>query len=362
MPVLETIWWLSFITLMLYFVVVFRKREVDAPAKDALPSVAGVSIVIAIKNGADLFLENISHIAAQDYPLFEIIVVDDHSDAAERVKLTAGIASFPNTRLVRSDRLPGKKQALMQGIAEARYEYILCTDADCRPASKKWIGVMMQHSRGGDMVLGYSPYTRALGALNRFVRFETIMTGIQYLSWTMLGKPYMGVGRNMLYARSLFHQTDPYASQMHIPYGDDDLWVQKAMTHAPVLVCIDKEAFVFSNAPVSWKDFFRQKHRHLSAARHYAPGAWWKPGLFGMALIVHWALLVFLWAGGQDLLYAGIGFAIGLFVRWRIFERWDNQLDKNETGMWYPLLEPVYALYLAVMGLVTLISKKKTWS
>jgi cellulose synthase/poly-beta-1,6-N-acetylglucosamine synthase-like glycosyltransferase len=345
---------------MLYFSSVFSRRTPTVLKANADSS--GVSIVIAVQNGTDKLLEHLPYITHQDYPVFEVVIVDDHSSEAEREKLHKHTTDMPKVRLIRSDRAQGKKHAITLGVEQAQHPLILCTDADCRPASRQWISQMVRHSSGEVMVLGVSPYCIRPGWLNLFVRFETLMTAMQYLSWALLGKPYMGVGRNLLYPRAMFLKVNPYADQAHIPYGDDDLWVQKAMKEAPVNVCIHKDAFVWSDPPLSWKAFFRQKHRHLSAGHHYSPDAWWKPGLFGMAFIGHWVLLLILVLACHLSFWVILSFGIGLLLRWMVVHLWATRFGERQTGMWYPLLEPVYALYLAVMGLYSAVSRKKTWS
>ena len=219
---------------------------------------------------------------------------------------------------------------------------------------------MVAKSEGSKMVLGYSPYVQQKGLLNLFLRFETVMTAIQYFSWAMLGKPYMGVGRNMLYPRNLFQQANPYEHN-NIPYGDDDLWVQQASSITEVKANLDISSFVYSDPPQSWSEWVKQKHRHMSAGHHYDHKSWWRPGLFGFALIINWFLIPFLLLGFTLNWIAGI-FLAGLFIRWITYTAWTKKLGDSDTVVWYPLLELGYALYLAGMGLFTAVVKKKSWN
>ena len=353
-------WWLSFSILMGYHMLVFRKRENRSSShkKDELP---GVSIVIAVKNGSDRLIQHLEVFLTQDYPMYEIIIVDDHSKPDERRKLEDAVAGHPKIVLYHSDALPGKKQALSYGIDKATHPLILCTDADCYPQGSLWIKSMVSHSKGNDVVIGYSPYVKGNGLLNRFVRFETVMTAIQYFSWALMGKPYMGVGRNMLYSRQLFLDVNPFKDHGNIPYGDDDLWIQQAARVAHVGVNLEEDSFMLSDPPVTWRNWLRQKHRHLSAGHHYRMHSWWQPGLFGMALILHWFLLPFLLT---DITEGDIPFFFlsGLMIRWITYIQWTQRLGEKDTRIWYPLAEVAYAVYLAVMGVVTIVAKKKTWN
>jgi poly-beta-1,6-N-acetyl-D-glucosamine synthase len=360
MNILEIIWYVSLTVLLGYNFFIFRKGD-KGSSTHQWSELPGVSIVIAIKNGSEILVEHFDAFLSQDYPLYEIIIVNDHSSSDEQKKLEGMVHGLSQVSIYHSTDQPGKKQALTLGIDKAKYELILCTDADCKPAGNEWIKSMVMNCNGENLVLGYSPYKQIKGWLNCFVRFETVITGIQYLSWTMVGRPYMGVGRNMLYPRNLFLQQDPYKNQKHIPYGDDDLWVQQATTNAKVNVNLDASSYVYSDPPHSWRSWFNQKHRHLSAAHHYQMKSWWQPGLYGIALFFHWALLLFMVPFPFDGMIFVL-FVLGLAIRWDTYRRWTIQLGDRDTSLWYPLLEVGYALYLAGMGMITLVNKKQTWN
>ncbi len=360
MHFIEILWWLTITILTGYHLLIFRVRRMTAiPAIDMVSP--GVSIVIAVRNDSDRLIRNLQAMLVQQYPDYEIIIIDDHSRPEECEKLERTLAAISEVRLYRNTGAPGKKQALLTGVDMARNELILCTDADCRPAAAHWVNSMVESSAGADMILGYSPYRKESGWLNLFIRIETVLTGMQYLSWAMAGKAYMGVGRNLMYRRSLFLHRRPYA-QHTIPYGDDDLWVQQAASEVVVGVCIKPESFVYSDSATSWPAWWRQKHRHLSAAHEYTPCAWLRPGVYGLALILHWILWgCMLLTLRVDLLMA-IAFVGGLLIRWQVYAGWTLLLGDRDTTKMYPLAEPVYALYLSVAGLLSLVSKKKAWN
>lgn len=359
MDIIEAVWWVSFLVLTTYHLFVFRIKTAAVSHSDSI-TLPGVSIVISVKNGSQPLLKNLDRLCDQHYPTFEVIIVDDHSCSEERFILEKGVLGNEKVRLIHSERKPGKKQALTLGIQEAKHDLILCTDADCFPTGPNWIQQMVTHSNG-NMVLGYSPYEKRSGFLNRLIRFETLMTGMQYLSWAMRGRPYMGIGRNILYPKALFQKENPYAEQQHIPYGDDDLWVQKAAGVTKIRVCYNRAAHIFSEPATSWAAWFQQKHRHLSAGHHYSPKSWWQPAGYGIALILHWMLIIPLIFTGA---YAWVGlfFISGLLLRWWTNLLWTKRLGDEDTNYWFPILELVYAVYLAGMGLYALMNKKKKWN
>ena len=114
------------------------------------------------------------------------------------------------------------------GIKEARHEIVLLTDADCVPASEFWIQKMQDgYQNGIEVILGYSPYHKKPGVLNKIIRFETFHSALQYLSYALAGSPYMGVGRNLSYKKELFFRNKGFSAVNHLPGGDDDLFINK---------------------------------------------------------------------------------------------------------------------------------------
>ncbi len=357
--IIQLTWFLCLLVLMIYHILIFRlSRNKLLPETKA--EIQGVSVIIAVKNGTQQISQNLSEILHQEYPSFELIIVDDHSDPVERKELEEFISDWPRVKLLTSEG-KGKKNALWTGILNSKFDFILCTDADCTPVSRNWINSMVQCSHGRDTVIGYSPYQKLTGWLNYIIRFETVMTGIQYLSWTMKGKPYMAVGRNILYPKSLLIANDPFSHIRDIPYGDDDLGIQAISDKSEIRVCLDEKSFVISDPTTSWTQWLKQKHRHMSAGHYYKPGLWWQPGLYGIALIGHWSLIVFIIGSLTWWNWIPV-FAIGLLIRWFNYIQWTQKLGAKDTVAVYPLLEIIYTVYLAVMGTLTIVAKKQTWN
>jgi len=120
------------------------------------------------------------------------------------------------------------------------------------------------------IVLGYGAYDKIPNSfLNKIIRFETLLTATQYFSWAKLGKPYMGVGRNMAYRRDEFFKVRGFMDHMKIRSGDDDLFINQAATGDNTTICYLPESFTYSEPKTSFKDWFTQKRRHVSTAKHY---------------------------------------------------------------------------------------------
>src|SRR5205809_1099854 len=155
---------------------------------------------------------------------------------------------FINVKRIQEAKLiNGKKYPLSIGIKEANHEVMLLTDADCVPASEHWIQKMQEaYHDGVEIVLGYGAYHKRPGLLNKLIRFETIHSAIQYLSYALAGTPYMGVGRNLSYKKDLFLRNKGFSSINHVPSGDDDLFINKVATKKNTKIIIDPESITRS--------------------------------------------------------------------------------------------------------------------
>ena len=192
-----------------------------------------VSVIICARDEAANLAENLPGALSQTYPsTHEVIVVNHNSQDDTRYLLEEFKKTFKGLHIVNLEYeakgIPGKKYPLSMGIREARHEVLVLTDSDCVPASEFWVEKMQDgYLDGTQIVLGYSPYKKKPGLLNKLIRFETFHSALQYLSYALAGQPYMGVGRNLSYKKELFLKNKGFSSINHVPGGDDDLFINK---------------------------------------------------------------------------------------------------------------------------------------
>lgn len=237
----------------------------------------GVSVVLCAHNERENLSNYLRALLSQDYPEYEVIVVDDGSEDDTRAIVESYMALdnrlhltfVPYGARVRST----KKLALTLAAKAARYDYLLLTDADCVPESKHWIAEMVHGFGEGqgtkDVVLGFSPYFETKGFVNRLVRYDTLFNGLHYLGAALCGHPYMGVGRNLAYRRSLFFETGGFTHLMTNKAGDDDLFVNHVATARNTAVVLSRDSFVWSPSKKSFKEWWQQKRRHISVSPSY---------------------------------------------------------------------------------------------
>lgn len=233
-----------------------------------------VSVIICAKDELSNLREFLPKVLTQDYPNYEVIVVNDGGDEVTDIYLNDLKKSFPYLRTTfvpdGAKNLSTKKLALTLGIKASQYDWLLFTDADCVPQSSQWIAKMARNfTPGTEFVLGYGAYFQEKGFLNHLITYDTLFNGLLYLGFAKARKPYMGVGRNMAYHKNVFFRQNGFASTLHLRSGDDDLMVNHAANKLNTRIETSPSSVTFSIPKKSFSSWFYQKERHLSVSTFY---------------------------------------------------------------------------------------------
>lgn len=320
-----------------------------------------VSVVVAARDEAACLPALLAALARQTHPDFEIVLVDDASEDATAEIARAWHRRLPNLRLVRvtDPQPPRKKRALTQGIDAATHDVLAFTDADCTPPPTWLAALARRHAEApeGTVLVGYSPFRRAPGAVNRLARYETFVTGFLTAAAIGLGRPYMAVGRNLSYRRRLFRRLGGFAHSLHAMSGDDDLLVQEAARQraAPVRAVLDPATFVPTDAPATWRAWLRQKRRHVSAGRYYDAATQAHLALFHATGVGLWLAPFALGWPGAALL------GTKLAVQGLVLRRAAHVLRERDLMAVQPLLELGYAAYNLLVAPLGLARRPRRW-
>lgn len=318
-----------------------------------------VTIVMAARNERENVENFLPRILDQNYRSLTVIAVAHKcTDGTYEAMLSLKVNAH-NLQLINAEKAPkrqhagendqGKKYALTKGIEAAASEWILLTDADCYPISKNWVSSMVKEIHPDtEVVLGYSPYEQCPGLLNKWIRFETVHTASQYFTFALWGAPYMGVGRNLMYRRSLWQQANGFKNHEHLMGGDDDLFVNQHATSANTSICLDPLSFVYSVPKKNWRSYVRQKSRHYSVSAMYQPTHIVWLGSLSTTQVLHYVGVLLLLVMG----YSWLGIFLYLIRMLVLY----HQLGKtvkllNETNLywsiwWLDALQVVYYLFM----------------
>ena len=359
---------LAFITIiqLIYYWSIYGKVAFFRQKNEFVRSDQGVSVIVCARDEYHNLKENLPLLLAQDYSQFEVVVVNHGSEDETNYLLRDLAEVHKNLKIVNVPQdlnfFTGKKFPLSIGIKSASYEILLFTDADCVPASNQWLRRMAANfTEGTEIVLGYGAYSKSKSLLNLLIRFDTTRIAMNYLGFARAGMPYMGVGRNMAYRKSLFYRQNGFISHYRIQSGDDDLFINKAATGRNTRIEIQAEALTISKPKTSLDQWIRQKRRHLQTGSYYKPVHKFVLGLFAFTQTLYWALaitLLVLWY----LPYVVLGI-IGLRLFTQLLVTGKVMKKLSETG--FLLLVPFFELFLMIispiLAFANLLSKPVKW-
>ncbi|MGN6645222.1 MAG: glycosyltransferase [Cytophaga sp.] len=336
--------------------VLFRKKpDVDTHKE-------GVSVVIAAHNEIENLKRFLPSILNQSYPAFEVIIACDRcNDGSQNFlqSLSNPALKYIDIQDIAAGMNP-KKAALDTAIRQAVHPWILLTDADCYPLSDQWISSMMETKGRKEICLGISLYAEKKTLLNRLIRFETLFTALNYISWAILRKPYMAVGRNLLYKKELFINNGGFGKHAGHLGGDDDLLIQKIASGSNSTVNISKFGITLSQPAEGFSAWWKQKHRHLHAGKQYPMAV-----LLGLSIYPFLSSIYYI-----SLIYSLFSFdfkQIMLFYILRtcifisIFVCIGQKLNARLPILFLTIAEILYLNYLLFAGFYNLVVPIKKW-
>ncbi len=369
---------------LFYYLVVFTKIY-HKPGKSLSDNNEGVSVIICSRNNRAFLEKNLPAILGQDHPNFEVVVVNDGSTDGT-IDFLDNLARDNNAlnvvHLDIDERFHrGKKFAQTIGIKAAKNEQLIFTDADCLPASDQWLKETARHfTPGKSIILGVGNYVRKASLTNWIIQLETFHSLLLYINLARMKMPYMGVGRNLAYRRSLFFEVKGFASHQHLLSGDDDLFVNETATGSNVAISLNPEAFTISEPKKGLGAWMKQKKRHFSTGKLYKPKHRFVLGLYSFSLFLFYALGIFLlvteinqllllpelpttFAAWPTLLLATVGIIlIRLIVQGIVLHKNMKTFDYSKYFWVYPLFDIGILLIQIFIGIRGYYSKPQRWN
>lgn len=326
-----------------------------------------VSVIICAKNEDDNLTKFLPAILGQDYPEFEVLVVNDcsYDHTADILEEFAKKHSKLRIVTIKEDEhyRHGKKFALMCGIKGAKYEHIVLTDADCYPGGNQWLSSMAGNYSNDltEIVLGYGAYEKKKGFLNKFIRYDTFYIAIQYISMALAGKTYMGVGRNLSYRKSLFFKHKGFASHYFLESGDDDLFINEAAGVKNVSVEISRQGITFSKPKSSFREWYNQKRRHISTFKYYNSKTisrltWITGSQYAFWIFFILSLFVQIYP-----VFVLSLFALRLISQMLIFKKAMDKLGEKDLLLFSPVFELFLLFIYPALSLSNFILKENKW-
>lgn len=354
---LQSLLWINLFVRINPFISSYKRRK--AYVKNEFEP---ATLIVCARNEAENLRKNLPFLLRQSNTGFQVIVVDDGSTDNTYAVLKEFAGKHPSLKILKREKLPGeygKREAIKMAIEAAQTEILVFTDADCHPKSHLWINTMQYDLDGTiDIVLGYGPVEKARGLTNKLARYEAFTSAFMYMNMSLWGFTYMGVGRNMLFKRSLFYQAGGFG-RYSTAGGDDDLLLQKMATKKNVSVAVDDNSFVYTAGPKSLGQYIKNRGRHIKSSIRYKwmHGVWL--GFLHLSSFLIYGITFYLLFSGEILV---LPLLLARWVLWiLLIKRTSVQFKESDLLKWVPFLD----FYQLVINIAVLIyspfKSKKSW-
>lgn len=152
--------------------------------------------------------QNLEAFLTQEYPKYEVIVVDECSedetqdvlsDLQQKYPHLKTTRIFPETKFRRT-----KKIAINIGVLAAQYDVLLFSEINCKPGSGRWLHAMASYfTPDTAVVIGYSNYP-VDGAGGKFRCYFRFLWFWKTMVLNRRGLQVVGNGNNMGYRKKYY--------------------------------------------------------------------------------------------------------------------------------------------------------------
>ena len=351
---------------LVYYLAIFTKFAFAKPQQAATKKIP-VSVLIWTKNEAEKLKTLIPLLSVQDYPDYELVFINDASSDETQDILEEAELAYNNIRVVNVENNEAfwgnKKFALTLGIKAARKEYLLFTNADCRPASGSWITQMAsQFTMSKTIVTGHTAYEKVKSSFfNKVVRYNNTFEAMQQLSWAKAGRPYKAVGSNLAYKKEEFFKVNGFVDHMTVRLGEDSLFINQAATGTNTAISYNPDSFTITEGPASLREFILQKRKHLYTSRYFKSFNKIQESFFRFSQLAFILLLTILLILQYNWIFLVPVIVLRYVATWIITGYSAVKLDEKDIIIWYPVFE-IITIYIQLHTFITnSLSKAPHW-
>ncbi len=351
---------------LLFLWLVFGKLAFYRQKHAENQSIEPVSVVLCGKEIHPGREEHLLRILAQDHPDFEVIIVNESPDEEQKLYLETLTQRYPRLKIVNIGEnlnfFRGRKFPLSIGIKSAGHDIIVLTDIDCMPAGDHWLSKIQAAFRPGtEIVLGYSTLLPQKGMLNSWIRFDSMLRGIRYLSFALAGEPYMGIGENLAYRKSLFYKVHGFTSHYKLMTGDDDLFINKVAGKNNTAIETETAGQVLCTGWTTFGAWLLQRKQHIETQVYFKRRHKILLGLNYLSLLLFYLTFLFLLRYPAVLITVLIIFGIRLFSFMFIIKKSMRKLNEKNLLLLSPFYELFLMLVFAVLKVSVIFARTNKW-
>ncbi len=278
--VAEYLMWSMVFTMMLYLllliVITWGWYSLKYFTGQEISDQISLSVVVAVRNEEENISLLLKDLISQNYPddLYEIIIVDDHSEDKTDEIVNQVISNFSDFQitLIKAKGI-GKKAALAEGTASAKSELIVTTDGDCTMGSE-WLNTIANYYSQFKPALIIAPvvYQNEKGILQKLFSLDFVSLVASGAGSAGAGLPFMGNGANLAFSKQAWEKANEPKKNKEFVSGDDVFLIHRITRiygSKAIRFLKSSSAIVRTNPPDSFREFFQQRIRWASKAKGY---------------------------------------------------------------------------------------------
>jgi len=258
---------------LVYIWVVFGKTAFYKKKKQPDGKREPVSVIVCSRDSLHYLTELIPVLIDQDYPDYEVVIVNNCSTDETQMFLDDLERIEPRVKVVQLRQqlnfFHGKKFPLSMGIKSAQNDLLVFTDPECIPDGNGWLSsVVDSYEKNTEIAIGYCYRKPKKGLADKVMRFIELIDGLNYMSFALMGHPYSADGKCLSYRKTLFYKAKGFTSHYTVSAGDDSLFVNDNAKKGNTTVVIDPDNAIASE-PINFRTWFLQRSFKSSAIPHY---------------------------------------------------------------------------------------------
>jgi glycosyltransferase involved in cell wall biosynthesis len=265
---------LAFLVQLVYLILLI-KFIFSGKQKNKEPNLPSVSIIVTSRNYLDQLKELLPSLLSQDYPDFEIVVVDDCStDGTDwllaELKISHG--NLKTTKIIQETDFPNAL-AITIGVRASSKEWLVYLSPLCRVNDNQWLRNYAQRLEPDKEVsIGYINYNDATGSYNSWIRFENFTSYLLSGAGKSCGVAMPVFEYNIAYRREKFLDLRGFAAVLDSPFSENELFINKIADSKNTVVQINKTTPIAFTGESDWIDLSEFKKKQLMLRRKFSSG------------------------------------------------------------------------------------------
>ena len=261
--------------IQLFYQLLMAHFSLSGKKKDKPVDYPSFSIIVPSRNYEENLRELIPTLLEQDYPDFEVVVVDDCSyDGTEwylnELKLQSN--KLKTSRIIQETDFPNAL-AITIGIRAASNEWLIFLNPLCRVSGKDWLKSFAEElNPKSEAAFGFVNYTNSYGSMRKFIKYENFDSFILYGSARYLGLSMPITDMNVAYKREQFLSRRGFAAVLDSPFSENELYLNKISNRSNSVYLQNKSTAVSFVGDTDWYDGMNFKKKQLLLKKKFTVG------------------------------------------------------------------------------------------